>query len=325
VSLLISLHLSENETIAFIGDLHYDNHTPESRIDDIQVTLCEKLNSVLKSCLKKNVKHLFFEGDVFNRIACSHESINTLGNSLLQFIKNGITLYTILGNHDIVRNNLEHIEKSPIQTLFTFGVLKHINLQNLVEINNRVLITPVDYTETLKEAVKSYDYNILLAHVFYEQKGFLAEDKHNVTEKQLRELGYDYAFFGHDHEEYPLSYCDKCQVYRTGSVLRGTSHNYNFNRIPKFVVMSGFDSKLSCEVVEIPCKDYELVASEYSLNKKRLGSASGLQNVLSDLADKLSESNQSDGDRIYEIIKTDKNLPQDCRGLILKYIAEGGN
>lgn len=325
MSLLIKLHLTDDESIAFIGDLHYDNHTPESRIDDIQITLCEKLKSVLGSCIDNKVKHLFFEGDVFNRISCSHESINTLGNALLGFIKHGISLYTILGNHDIVRNNLEHIEKSPIQTLFTFGVLKHVNLQNLVEINNKVLITPVDYTESLKEAVKSYDYNILLAHVFYEQKGYLAEDKHNVTEKQLKDLGYDYAFFGHDHEEYPLSYCGNCKVYRTGSVLRGTSHNYNFNRIPKFVIMKGLGDKLNCRVVDIPCKKYELVASEYALNKKRLGSASGLQNVLSDLADKLSESNQSDGDRIYEIIKTDKNLPQDCRGLILKYIAEGGN
>ena len=39
-------------------------------------------------------------------------------------------------------------------------------------------------------------------------------------------------------------------------------------------------------------------------------------------ADKLAESGQADGDRIYDIIKSDRQLPNDCRELLLKYIDE---
>ena len=90
------------------------------------------------------------------------------------------------------------------------------------------------------------------------------------------------------------------------------------------MVLTDIDNitKDTVELVPIKCRDYELIASEYVINKKQLGSMSGLQDVLSNLADKLAESGQADGDRIYDIIKSDRQLPNDCRELLLKYIDE---
>ena len=47
-----------------------------------------------------------------------------------------------------------------------------------------------------------------------------------------------------------------------------------------------------------------------------------MQDVLSNLADKLTDTNEIDSDRIYNIIVSDENLPSGSRDLLLKYISE---
>lgn len=321
---MIQVQLKENEAIAVVGDLHMDSQTPSSRIDDIQETLIDKLEDMRVKCIERNVKHVFFLGDIFNRIACPHTCVNLLGEKFLDFKKSGMELYSILGNHDIVRNSLEAMEKSPIQTLFSFGVLTHINTGNPVIINDDTLITPVDYTEEIPEANKDFKYNILLAHAFYDMGKLLDDGKHNIRGEDVKKLHYNMMFLGHDHEEYPVQVNSGTIIVRSGSILRGTSHNYNFTRKPKFIVLHNLNNitRDSIEEVELRHKEYKDIASEYVLNKKRFDSYSGLQDVLSNLAEKLSSVDENEEDRIYEIIKSDSKLPNDCRTLLLKYIGE---
>lgn len=321
---VIQIQLNDGEKIAFCGDIHIDSRTPDSRIDDLFETAIEKMNDILKKCIEKNVKCMFFEGDIFNKIQVPHICVNMFGEVLLKFKEAGIQLFTICGNHDILRNSLENIERSPIQTLFTFGILNHINLDNRVIINKRVLITPVDYTEYPPKAEKSAPINILLAHMFYNASELLADERHNLSKKDVEDLGYDAIFLGHDHEEYPITKHGKSVIVRSGSVLRGTSHNYNFTREPGFVVLHDIDNICSdtIEKVGIEHKRYEDIASSYVLNRKKLSSITGLSDVLSNLAEKLSEGSEADGDRIWDIINTDADLPADCRLLIMSYINE---
>ena len=319
---MIELTLQDNETIAFISDLHVDSRMPDSRIDNILDTLSMKLHNILESCIANHVKYVFFEGDVINRVQCPFEPITLLGKHLMEFKANGIRCFTILGNHDIVRNSLDHIDKSPIQLLFELGALEHINISNKVVINNKVLITPVDYTEQIVAADDSYQYNILLAHVFYNQTGLLANDSHNVTKEVMEALGYDFALLGHDHEEYKDDTCGKTTVIRHGSVLRGTSHNYNFTRVPKFVIMAFSDKGITYKKVDIKHAAYKDVVSEYVINKKEFNSISGMQEVLSNLAEQLTSSEDLGTDRIYSIIMSDESLSPSARELLLKYINE---
>lgn len=322
-----NLVVDSNDSIAFILDLHMDSTTPSSRIDDLQETLLDKMDDIREKCIERRVKHIFFAGDIFNRIACTHASVNLLGESFLKFKENGIQLYSILGNHDIVRNSLEAMEKSPIQTLFSFGVLSHISRDSKVFINSKVLISPFDYTEVVEPVPDDYThmFNVLLAHVFYNASDLLADDKHNIREAEVDRLGYDLMVLGHDHQEYPTIKVNNTTIVRCGAVLRGTAHNYNFTRKPKFVVWKNLDNPSvdNLEYVEIRHRDYRDIASEYVINKKQVGSISGLQDVLSNLAEKLADSGESDADRILDIINTDKDLPQTCRALILKYLSEG--
>ena len=318
----ILLKLNEGEKIAFISDVHVDSKMPDSRVDDIITTLKDKLVDILNKCIAENVKYVFFEGDVVNRVQCPFEPITMLADILLRFKQEGMRCFSILGNHDIVRNSLENLDKSPIQILFKLGVLEHISLETRVIINDTVLLSAVDYTEYPIKADKSFNSNILLAHMFYGKSGFLSDEKHNLTDTNILDLGYDLVVLGHDHEDYNDVIVGSTKIVRHGSVLRGTSHNYNFTRKPNFVVIDDIKNPKEVRRIEISHRDYKDVASEYILNKKTFSSMNALQDVLSNLADKLVDTTETDSDRIYNIIMGDEKLPNDCRELLLKYINE---
>ena len=318
----IKLTLKNNETIAFISDIHIDSQTPNSRIDDILETACDKLNDIYKKCVENNVKAVFCEGDIFNRISEPYIVINMLGVILNRFREAGIEVYSICGNHDLVRNSTEKLDRSPIQTLFTFGMVTHICLDTKVVINDNILITPVDYTEYPVKADKSFKTNILLAHMFFNANKFMADEKHNITSSNLKDWKYDVVVLGHDHTEYPMVEDEGTIVIRHGSLLRGTAHNYNFERVPNFVLFSDINNitKDTIKKIEVVHKPYKDIASNYILNKKNEGTLSGLQDVLSNLADKLTMSSEEDSDRILDIIKSDSKLPNEVRLQILQYI-----
>lgn len=321
---VVQLQLKPEEKIAFISDVHLDSVTPSSRIDDILQTTINKFEDILKKCIEKNVKAIFYEGDIVNRIGIPFSPINAFMEVLIRFRDAGIQMFSICGNHDILRNSMDYIDRSPLQTLFSSGLIKHINLENRVIINNSVLITPVDYTEYPPEADKSATYNLLLCHMFVNANEFMADEKHNLRTEDILQLGYDVIIAGHDHQEYPVMEIGGSLIYRHGSLLRGTSHDYNIERKPNFLVFNDLSNicKDTIEKVIIEHRPYQDVVSNYVLNKKQVGSISGLKDVLSNLAEKLSMSSDTDGDRILEIIKTDPELPTESRLQLLNYISE---
>lgn len=311
--------LNSDEKIAFISDVHLDSNTPDSRVDDMLSTCIYKMEDILSKCIENKVKAVFFEGDVVNRYGTAAIAISRFIEVLMKFRASGIELFTILGNHDIARNSVDTLERSPLQIMFAAGIIQHINLSTNVTINGDTLITPVDYTEFPISASESFSYNILLAHMFFDANKFMADDKHNLTQEQVESLGYDTIVLGHDHEKFDDVLVGKTTIIRHGSLLRGTAHNYNFTRKPNFLIM---DMEHNFELIEVAHKDYKDIVSNYVLNRKQEGTISGLKDVLSSLATRLAMSSDQDGDRILEIIKTDKDLPNEVRLKLLNYITE---
>ena len=317
----INLSLNKGETIAFVGDAHIDSVPPSSRIDDTFQTVMNKLNFIFNKCKEENVKALFWAGDIFNKVSLPFSPVNTFMDLLIDFRNAGIQNLAICGNHDIMRNSMDYLNRSPVQTLFSSGLMSHISKEVNVNINDDIIIHSVDYPEYPEPVKKSEKgkFNLLLCHMFINANGFLADEKHNLTTDVIKKLKYDAIVAGHDHEEYPSMNIEGTMVYRPGSILRGTSHDYNFTRKPNFLIMQEDRTLKKVVIDHMPYKD---VVSAYVLNKKQEGSISGLQDVLSNLASRLSMSTSDDGDRILEIIKSDPNLPTESRLQILEYVGE---
>ena len=319
------LNLKDDEKVAFVSDFHLDSNTVPSRIDDLFQTVINKAEDILKKCKERNVKVLCWEGDLINRITIPFSAINSFIEVLIKFREEGIQNFAICGNHDIIRNSMDYLDRSPLQTLFASGLMTHINLENRLCINDSLMITPVDYTEyPPKVGSKRHKTELLLCHMFINANEFMSDEKHNLRTEDIIELGYDIIVAGHDHAEYPTIDIGSTTIYRHGSVLRGTAHDYNFERKPNILVCNNVNNvcKDTIEKVILEHRPYKDIASNYVLNKKQVGTISGLKDLLSNLADKLSVSSDADGDRILEIIKTDPELPNESRLKLLNYITE---
>lgn len=321
---MTNIELKEKDNIAFIGDLHADSKNNASRIDDIYEVLNMKLNDILNTCIDNNVKHVFFEGDIFNRVSCPHETVNILGELLNKFKDRGIKIYSIVGNHDMYRDSTG-LTKSPIETLFKFGLVTHINLNNKVCINDKILITPVDYYEYPPESDKNYELNILLAHMFFNASELISEKEHNLSKDDIKKLGYDYVFLGHDHSEYKPERVGNSVIIRTGSVIRGTSHNYNFARKPKFAIVKNLgnndDIEITFEFIKHN-KFEDIVSEDIKRNKLSNKSDEVIKDMIHNLANQLSDNKYTTDDIIYNIIMNDESLPNKNRNMIVKYINE---
>ncbi len=207
------IDLNNDENIAIIGDLHFDNRTINSRIDDLLITANNKLKDIFIKCQQHNVKIVIFQGDVFNRNQISYEALNLFTNTLMHFknLNSDLQIYSIIGNHDMFRNSIDLMQKTPLQLLFNSGIIEHICLENKLQVNiknesskiKKLLITPVDYIEYPPEADANFDINILIAHMFYNKSDAVSNSEHNLKNNEVKNLNYDFIFLGHDHEEYP--------------------------------------------------------------------------------------------------------------------------
>ena len=93
-------------TIAFGCDIHADNNRIKSRIDDSRETTMEKLEQIRERCAEKGGTDVFLEGDVFNRPNVTIECVSQMGAEFMKFRQSGIAVHSIVGNHDIYRNDL---------------------------------------------------------------------------------------------------------------------------------------------------------------------------------------------------------------------------
>lgn len=320
---VVQLNLESSESLAFVGDLHGDSANPASRLDNYMQTTVFKLNDLREKCIANNVRVLLMAGDIFNRIQVTNECINLIGSEFLKFREAGIRVLTIIGNHDIPRNNLDYLVKSPLSLLFNFGIIEHIHLGNRVVVNKKGLITPVDYTESVVPATPNAKYNILLAHQFYGASELIG-GKDNIRKEDIVGLGYNAMFLGHDHVNYPVINVDGTDIIRPGAVTRGTAHEYNFDRKVGFYVFRNSDqySLQNWEFISLNVRPFQEVVSSRVLNKK--SGLSNLSELMSELVVRLADKDDSKYDGILDRVMHDKELEESVRQLLLRYFSERG-
>lgn len=333
----IKLYVEPTDRFGFVGDLHA-NETMSSRLDQYLDTCCEKLNSIGTICQNENVKYLFFAGDIFHRVSCTHECVNRIGNIFLSLQMRGIRLFSIYGNHDLLRNSLDitALARVPLTTLFNFNIIEHVCFDKPVEVYrideeegtaNSVKITCADFGEQIPNADKSFDKNILMAHMFFDQTGFLSGEEENIPRDKMEEYEYDMAFLGHDHEEHPKTFCGNTAVVRSGSLLRGTVHDYNFTREPGFIIVDDIFNPSHVRKAIVPYKDYQDIISQTALNRKTTAkpesvSRENLRNLAERIASAGTDNSEfTQEDVILKTIKEDSSISPSRRSILMKYLS----
>ena len=233
--------------IYFVPDVHLQEYSPRSRKDSYPTTILEKLEYIV-NVVNENNGICIFLGDIFNAVNLPMNYFYRVVDVFKKF--NKVPLI-ITGNHDIPRNNPEMMDRSPLGLLINTGLAEE--LQHL-EIEGKVVVNGFHYTQDIQPASQLTSTinpmkKICVAHVFFEDS--FAEN-HNLKVEDCVKLGYDYYVFGHDHTPYNEYKCNAFEVYRIGSLSRGTASDNQMTRDNVYILE--YDTLLDkFDKVSVPC------------------------------------------------------------------------
>ena len=124
-----------------------------------------------------------------------------------------------------------------------------MSILNEINIDNKVLVKGFNYTDKLS-SIEFNGFKICVAHCFYNNEKFGGEN-HNLLPEDALKLGYQAYILGHDHSPYEDIKNSAFQIIRPGSLMRGSSHEYNLKRMVEAIE---FDSdSLQFEHIQVPC------------------------------------------------------------------------
>lgn len=210
--------------LLFVGDPHLDTMTPLSRIDNYRELTIQKLNSILRVALEKEVSDVIMLGDMFDKLDQSLIYMHEVINSLTKYKEANITVWSLIGNHDLKHNNIELSQNTPLSLLFKSGLVKHLVEEHF----EGTSLYGIDFTKAeLVDKIKVNPENYSIISLHYATDNTIPNESIPLTKLEQ----FDMAIFGHDHNYYkPKAHNKKTIVLRPGSLTRRTKDNYNLNR-----------------------------------------------------------------------------------------------
>lgn len=193
----------------YISDLHTFKSGFKSRNDDYEKTLFKKLKFVFEYAKEYKADAILCGGDVLHVPSPSDDVINRFLDLLKKY---KIKFYSIWGNHDMARSNLQSIKKGKI------GVMLHsryfIDLVKNPIVEKKMLICGKHYTKdtsccesiSLDIEKKSEQFGICLLHTYVGNKNVVIKGKNLLISYENFEVYplMDLVFTGHWHNGYGI-------------------------------------------------------------------------------------------------------------------------
>lgn len=296
------------ESISFVGDLHLNSITPKSRIDNFPDTAIMKLNSLLDICINKNYRHIVFLGDFSHTPNQPIWFLNRLIDIFQKFQDNNIKCYSIYGNHDLVRNDLENADKSALGLMFKTGLIKELRTElfNTKE-GYDIALHGFHYTEPIDPLISrevQAKVNICAMHRYFEYNIV----KSSFTREQLSGIGYQVYATGHLHLPFEPTKINDFFMVRPGRFLRGTSDNFNTEDGTVYLDTIYFNGsiespRITCIRDIVPTIQASQVFSILALNKDKDSKKflSTLSNRVSELLN-MMDTDSSCSNNLYKVL-----------------------
>lgn len=294
--------------ILFIGDCHLKAVSPVSRKDSYPTAILNKLRylSGVASTYKCNTFMLL--GDVFDSPITSLPYLAEVINTFKYIKESGITVYTIVGNHDIKNNRMDSLQQTALGILISTGYVKlaprELKLENTI-------FKCYNYPEHVEISDNEKYYEVCVAHLYYSFNN--ASD--SLQEDDLKRLKYDAMILGHLHMPCDTETIHGTVLYRPGSLSRGTSEAYNKLRTPRALLFNCSNHK-AC-YIDVACESAENVFVN-QIEGNDLASFS-MKDLIQFITTSYSSSDMNVRDYFNNL-----QIPYECREKIIKYIDAAG-
>lgn len=222
-----------------ITDVHLQNSKPKSRLDeDYLANQLEELRYVFVKAEELGVTNVVCSGDLGHTYHWEPRTINLLHNLCSEY---GITIITTLGQHDVLRHNLQGYKvESSLNILEKSGIVKVLIGGNYIELSDQI-VYGFGWNEPETEQLLAGDFQlktinnekrtVAIIHASIGGIGSVGA-KDLINNQNIR--GFDYAFFGDIHEGF-LPY-----VFESGTIAASAGalarRNINdANRPPRYI------------------------------------------------------------------------------------------
>lgn len=236
--------------IGILIDPHVtDRH--RCRQDNFLETAINKLDYIAK-----NNDYVIICGDIFH----TNSNSNYIFYRMYKlFTKHKGKFYAIPGNHDLLHNNLNMLEKTTIGSLALTGAL---NLK-FSGFNIEKVHFEVSHVMKNLDAIPVDDNtSVLIGHNYYEM---LTTPKESFTKEEIKNLNYKLVFLGHDHKPYEEELVGESILIRMGSLTRIDTQEYNKDR--KIYYYQLDTETLDYEKKEVPSKKIEEIYTFEAYNR----------------------------------------------------------
>lgn len=226
-----------------VGDIHLSDRPPASCYDTYTDDILDMLSFVAKLERATGADAVVWAGDIFHHkqpSRTSHATVLKLMRVAQEYARPPLV---VTGNHDIMSDRLESLEKQPLGVLYESGVLKELNGWHPtlpifgVPWQQRWLAPEVPW-EAFREwrqenpAVPPSDALAVTHAPIYppsvaDNVMFELLNLHEVSEA-MENVGY--LYYGHIHEPHGSFEVDGVTYANMGAISRGSLHEYNLAR-----------------------------------------------------------------------------------------------
>lgn len=237
--------------IGIVIDPHItDRH--RCRQDNFLEAVLNKLEYVAQ-----NNDYVLIGGDLFHT---NHNPNYIFYRVYKLFTKYQGKFHAIPGNHDLLHNNWNSLEKTTIGSLAVTGAL---NLHFKTFKIDGCTFQPSHVMKDLESIPVDEENNkILIGHNYLEMA---LAPKESLTKEEIRKLNYNLVFLGHDHCPYDEEFIGNSTLIRMGSLTRIDTQRYNKERKIYYYQL---DTKtLEYEKLEVPCKPTKEVYSQEAFDR----------------------------------------------------------
>lgn len=292
-----------SQTIIFVGDLHLKSQSPICRRDLFPTAILNKIEYIASLAKSYNCKTIMLLGDVFDSPVTTLPYLASVINTFKKVHDAGITVYTIVGNHDIKHNLMSNLPTSALGILISTGYVQLAPSEFKIK---NTTFKCFNYPEKLTPK-SSDEYEMCVAHQYY--KFAVADD--NLTEDDVKKLNYDAMILGHLHVPCDTEIVGNTTIYRPGSLSRNTSEPYNKLRIPRVLVYNCSNHKAIYAEVSCAAAEDVFVENIEANNQETLS--------MKDLINFITTSYQSTDMNVRDYF-CKINIPIDCRQKIAGYL-----
>jgi DNA repair exonuclease SbcCD nuclease subunit len=263
----------------FRTDVHVADRNPDSWKADYPAEVWSSLEQIGDLARKYKTDAVLDGGDFFHVKASTRNSHGLVARAASIHSAYPCPVYLNIGNHDVAYNNLDTLERQPLQVLFAAGVFQRMSDNTFESGGTRVRVVGFPYNPARAvddfKSVERGDEDVLIfvIHALATEKVSSPEDSKDFFGEAVFEYkdfvyegGPDVACFGHWHKDQGVVRIDDRYFVNPGAVSRGSLNNENLKRVPQVALIEIEDGKVSVGTIPLrvsPAKDvFDLVRKQ---------------------------------------------------------------